>query len=177
MEPRLKSSKKWTSIPQEYLEQIQEALRQAFSEQAQKGQFIAEGQIYAQEILIRLGYLEAGRLKQANFEVSLEYDQAKDNALKVINTGIDCAASMAQQYFEDGEDVDFPRQWKKFEVNKREVYVCHSTVNSQLEKQADQLLGLDDQGELVKDDNQDEADRELAKDMLGLNEDDDKKAH
>ena len=169
MEPRLKSSKKWTELPKEYLEQIQQVFRQNFKKHIGEGQIIAEGRIYPEELLLRVGFLEKGRLKQANFEASLQYKKNKDNVVQLIYFCIDCTASMMTEYFEAKGEADFPREWKKFEVDKQEIHLKHSTVNSALEAEADQILGEATE-DLVQGDDEEDT-RQAVISMLGLDDD------
>ena len=163
MKPRLPSSKKWTAFPKEFTQQIEDVFKQNFSKQLKSAELIVEGRIYAQEILIRVGYLEAGRLRQANFEVSVEYSPTQEEAIMRINDGVDAAASMMMDYFEKEQetegDVDFPLIWKEIPFNNRKLFVQFSTVNSKLEAEADALLGASEEG-LVNEDLEDPADED-----------------
>lgn len=146
MKPRLASSKKWTTFPPEFIEQIASVFRENFSKELKNAQLIVEGRIYPQEILIRIGHVEAGRLKQANFEVSVEYSQDKNDAIARINDAVDAAASLMMEYFEnqgqEGEEMDLPLTWKEVPFNNRKLHIQFSTVNTKLEAEADALLGL-----------------------------------
>lgn len=141
MNPRLKSSKKWTSFPKEYLSQIEQAFRENFAKQLDKSKLIVEGRIYPEEVLLRVGVLEQGRLKQANIEASMDYSREKANAAEKIHHCIDAAASMLAEYFAADGDPDFPRNWTEYDFEKQKVYLQFTTVNSDLEAQADALLG------------------------------------
>lgn len=88
--PRLASSTKWTEVPEEFLAKVRQVFQAQFKTQAAVGEFIADGQIYPDEVVLRIGYVETGRLKQINFEASMEIKQTK----------IDTSA------FEDGESFD-----------------------------------------------------------------------
>lgn len=172
MTPRLESSKKWTPLPTELAGQIVSALKDNFKELAKTGEFIAEGQIFPSETLMRLGYLEGGRLIQINAEVSCQYDFEKDNITKILHLCIDCAASLLASYF-DNPEQEIPREWKPQKFEKRDVFIQFSTINTNLEQQADKLLG-DIQSELVQgDDSKEETD--AIKSMLGVDTDEDKK--
>ena len=107
MNPRLKSSKKWTAFPKEYTEQIQTVFKENFAQYLEDAELIVEGRIYTEEIMLRVGYLEKGRLAQANFEVSMNYSQEQQDAMKRIHNCIDAAASMMMEYLENDGDVDF----------------------------------------------------------------------
>lgn len=173
MEPRLKSSHKWTSLPGEILKQIREIFAQAFPEEAKVGRFLVEGRIFKEELLIRVGYNEHGRLKQDNFEVSIEYKADKDNMMKMVHLAIDVCATLMNELFEEGEDVDFPRTWSEFDVEKRKVYVLYNGINSDLEKQADEILGKSNKDLIQGEDEEElEQEKEGLKRILGLTEDD-----
>src|ERR1700677_1818331 len=101
MIPRLKSSVKWTDLPKELCAQIREVFEENFTAAAKNGRFVVSGRIYPHELCFRAGYLENGRLRQANFEVSLDFNAAKQNAFEQIQVCVDCAASMFEQYLEN----------------------------------------------------------------------------
>ena len=153
MNPRLKTSKKWTAFPAEYVTQIKQAFIESFQGKLGEDKLIIEGRIYTEEILLRVGLLEKGRLKQANFEVSMNYSTKAKDAVERIHDCIDAAASMMNEYIEtsEDEDVDFPLTWKEYEFNGRPLFVQYSTVNTDLEAQADALLG-ESANDLVQED-------------------------
>src|SRR5665213_2667718 len=121
MIPRLKTSLKWTALPAELCTQIREVFEENFGDAVKNGKIVISGQIYPNELCFRAGYLENGRLRQANFEVSMDFNAKKQNAFEQIQSCVDCAASMMQQYLEiynradeDAETTgleDFPDQW------------------------------------------------------------------
>jgi hypothetical protein len=141
MNPRLKTSKKWTAFPKEYQDQIQTVFMETFEKYLKNSKLIVEGRIYTEEVLLRVGVLEQGRLSQANFEVSMNYSTKTKDAVERIHDCIDAAASMMNDYFESAGEVEFPRTWQEFEFNKKPLFLQFSTVNSDLEAQADALLG------------------------------------
>ena len=71
-QPRLGTSTKWTEIPEDFLAKVRTVFNNQFKQEAETGEFLAEGHIYPQELVLRVGYLEAGRLKQINFEASMD---------------------------------------------------------------------------------------------------------
>ncbi|MEK6556140.1 MAG: hypothetical protein AABZ31_12920 [Bdellovibrionota bacterium] len=169
MAPRLNSSKKWTSLPPELLDQVRSVFEEAFEIQKNNGKFITEGRIYTSELLFRAGYTEKGRLKQANFEVSIDFAPEKQNALELIHLAIDCTASMMETYFAEEESfIDMPTEWKVIEIDNRRVYVQVSTTNSTLEKEADKLLGESAEDLVVGDDT--EVIETTVKKMLGIDD-------
>ena len=161
MKPRLPSSKKWTPFPKEFSEQIQGVFKENFNKELKKAELIVEGRIYPQEIILRIGYLEAGRLRQANFEISVEYSAKTNDAVDRINDAVDAAASMMMEYFEVEQDPDqehdFPLSWKEVPFNNRKLFMQFSTENTKLEAEADALLGKTDKN-LINIDENSEAD-------------------
>lgn len=146
MQPRLKSSQKWTELPSEYIHQIRKAFMEHFGDQIAAGKLIIEGRVYPHEILLRVGYLETGRITQTNFEVSMDYKP--ENAVERIHNCIDAAASMMLEYFEADGEVDFPYTWKPYPFQDQTIYLQFSTENSELEAAADRILG-DSNNDLV----------------------------
>ncbi|XGC79402.1 hypothetical protein ACES2L_08685 [Bdellovibrio bacteriovorus] len=144
MNPRLKSSKKWTSFPKEYSNQIQTVFAENFAQYMDNAELIIEGRIYQEEIVLRVGYHEKGRLAQANFEVSMNYSQEEQDAVKRIHNCIDAAASMMMEYLENDGEVDFPYTWKEVPFQGKKIYLQFTTENSSLEAEANKLLGVDE---------------------------------
>lgn len=160
--PRLGSSKTWTPLPAEFIEKVQSVFQNEFKVEAARGEFLVEGRIYPEEVLMRVGYLESGRLKQINFEASMDLprrdaqknqeqgevaDSQKKSSLDRLYLCIDALGSVMDEYFEAGEeeeDIDIPRTWAPFDFEGDEVYLQYSTVNTKLEEEADRLLGLID---------------------------------
>lgn len=150
MIPRLSSSKTWTNFPPEFLEQVQDLVAETFEENLIEGAGLhLEGRIYPEEILFRLGLRTEGSLKQDNFEISAHYNPEAQNAKKVMHHCIEAAASMMAEFFDFEGDADFPRQWTEFKFEGTPLFVQYTTVNSDLEAEADRLLGSFD-AELVQ---------------------------
>jgi hypothetical protein len=141
MKPRLSSSKKWTAFPKDYLQQIEDVFKQNFAAQLANAKLVIEGRIYPEEILLRVGFQENGRLAQPNFEVSMNYKQKKTDALQSIHDCIDAAASMMDEYFQTDGEADFPLSWKEYDFNGKTLSLQFTTENSTLEAEADKLLG------------------------------------
>lgn len=150
MNPRLKSSKKWTSFPEEYSNQILLVFKENFAQYLDQGSLIIEGRIYQEEIMLRVGYHEKGRLAQANFEVSMNYSQEDQDAVQRIHNCVDAAASMMLEYLENEGEVDFPYVWKEVPFQGKKLFMQFNTENTSLEAEANKLLGLDDDN-LLKD--------------------------
>jgi hypothetical protein len=175
MIPRIATSKKWTALPAELCGQIREVFQESFSDASKRGKFHIEGRIYPAEMMLRVGYLENGRLLQANFEVSMDFNSAKQNALEQIHFAIDCAASLLQEFFEREQDLEeFPREWQPIQFEKREIFIQITTENSELEAEANRLLGLSADALVQGSDEATEAaaDEKAVISMLGLDKED-----
>lgn len=152
MNPRLKTSKKWTTLPKDFLKQIEKVFYENFSKELKKGSLILEGRVYSNEIMLRVGINNKGRLRQDNFEVSMDYGSSQDEAIECIHMCVDVAASMMADFFETqskDEELDFPIEWQQHDFKKKKVYLRYTTENSDLEEQADRFLGKFDD-KLVK---------------------------
>lgn len=152
MNPRLSSSKKWTKLPNEYLDQIKQVFSEAFETQLKNAKVFAEGRLYPEEIMLRVGFAEKSSIKQNNFEVSMQYSRDPEDALQKISTCVDVAASMMNEFFETNGEMDLPYSWKEIEFEKHTVFFQYSSVNSDLEAQADALLGDDANEDLAQGD-------------------------
>ncbi len=141
MHPRLKTSKKWSPLPKEFLKQVESVFKQTFKAQVGTGKIVTEGRIYPEEILVSVGYHPGKGLRQSNFEVSIAYKKDKDNVIQLLNLSVDVAASLFEQFFAAENDQEFPRLWQEFDVDNRPVYVQFSGTNTELEKAANKLLG------------------------------------
>ncbi len=143
MNPRLSSSKTWTNFPPEFLEQVQDLVAETFEDHLIEGAGLhLEGRIYPEEILFRLGTKIEGQIKQANFEASAYYNPESQNAKKIMHHCIEAAASMMAEYFDFDGDVDFPRQWTEFKFEGTPVFMQYTTTNTELEAEADRILGM-----------------------------------
>lgn len=172
MEPRRSRSAKWTNLPSDYTKQVVDALRESFRDEAKSGTFVVEGRIYADEILLSMGFLEKGRLRQTNFEISVDYKAGKEDTMKLLNLAMDVGATMLEELFASPSDADFPRTWQPFEVEGKILHLQFSATNTDLEKQADELLGKDS-GRLVEGEDElgEEESLESIKRRLGVDDD------
>ena len=181
MQPRLKTSKISTDLPKDLMAQIKEIFVETFSDHLKKSQVIAEGRIYSNEVLLRVGATQGKQLKQINFSVSIDYKQGKDQVMNLVQVGVDVLATLFDDYFANEDDNDLPRQWTELNADGKKLYILYSTVNDQLENEADKLLGIQKGGSFVKEhegydeNDEDEVLLEEIKQKLGLTDDDDDK--
>lgn len=157
MQPRLKSSKKWTAFPQEYVAQIETVFQENFSDLLGTNKLVIEGRIYPAEVMLRVGIKQEGRLRQSNFEVSMDYDPKKKDAVDRIHNCIDAAASMMMDYFENEDESEFPRSWQEFPFQGHKLFLQYTTENPDLEAQADALLGEDEKALVLEEEESEDA--------------------
>ncbi len=174
MKPRLKSSKKWTPVPQDVIIQIQELFKENFHNELQNMKIIAEGKIYPEEILLRVGHIEEGRLTQYNFEVSMPYQLTKeDSALIALTTCVDAIGSLMAEYFDKGEEAEeLPYSWTESLFDGKKIWIQHSAENSNLEKEANQLLGLDEKKLLYEEESEEDVELMAEDDLEDLEDSD-----
>ncbi len=142
MNPRMKSSKKWTKFPKEYSDQILSVFQDNFGIQLEDSSIHIEGRIYQEEVMLRVGIRKNGQLRQANFEVSMNYSQDEQDAIERIHNCVDAAASMVMEYIEKEGEVDFPLTWQEYPFQSRKIYLQFTTENSDLESEANKILGI-----------------------------------
>lgn len=143
MEPRLKTSTKWTDIPKEMLQQIEDVFLEQFSGFLAGRKIRIQARLYPKEVLFCAGIYQPGQLSQNNFEISSSYDLAAKDFMGSLHLAIDASASLMLEYLEKDGEVDFPYEWKSIEFDSKEIFFRYSTTNTELEAQADALLGKD----------------------------------
>ena len=142
MIPRRATSKKWTSFPTEFLETVGATFKETFAGPLADSTLIVEGRIFPEELVLRIGLREKGRLKQTNFEVSTDYEADVPESLDRIHALVDVAGSMAQTYFDTEGEEEFPFIWKQYPYKGKPIYLQVSAENTDLEAEANAFLGL-----------------------------------
>jgi hypothetical protein len=162
MDPRKKSNqpRKSTNLPKEFLDNVRQVFTQGFKKQLKNRPLFVEGRIYTDEILLSVGFRESEKaLRQTNFEASID-SNGKD-VLKKLETCVDAISSMMSQFFEADEELDLPRKWQGFPFEKETIYLQYSGRNTELEAEANKLLGLKTGDELLIDESEDLLDDDL----------------
>ncbi len=142
MSPRRASSKKWTTFPPEFIDQVNSVFKETFVKNLADSTLIVDGRIYPEELVLRVGVREKGRLKQSNFEVSTDYEADVPESLDRIHCLVDVAASMMLEYFESEGEAEFPFVWKEYPYKGKPLYLQINAENTELEEQANAILGL-----------------------------------
>lgn len=151
MHPRKKESKKWTKLPVDFSNQIRDVFEQSFKGHLTNRKLQVEGRIYPTEILLRVGFNQSGELRYHNFEVSLEHSKEKQDTLPQIHLGVDAIASLMAEYFEDEENHEMPLVWQEYPFEKQKIWLQYTSVNQDIEAEANRLLGLTDDQELLNE--------------------------
>lgn len=149
MNPRKKESKKWSTLPPELSKQIKTVFEENFKSQLQGKTLKVEGRIYPTEVLMRIGINTAGELRYQNFEVSIDHSPEKQNTIQMITIAVDAIASLIFDYFDKEEIHEMPYVWQEYPFEKHTLWLQFSSVNSDLESQANKLLGLKDENTLL----------------------------
>ena len=149
MNPRKKESKKWSQIPPELAKQIKTVFEENFKTQLTGKTLKVEGRIYPTEILMRIGINVKGELRFQNFEVSVDHSSEKQNTVSQINIAVDAIASLMLEYFDNGEDHEMPYTWQEYPFEKQVIWLQFSSENSDLEAEANKLLGLTDEDSIL----------------------------
>ena len=155
MNPRKKESKKWSQIPPELAKQIKTVFEENFKTQLTGKSLKVEGRIYPTEILMRIGINVKGELRFQNFEVSVDHSSEKQNTVSQIHIAVDAIASLMLEYFDNGEDHEMPYTWQEYPFEKQTIWLQYSSENSDLEAEADKLLGLTDEDSMLNETEED----------------------
>ena len=142
MSPRRASSKKWTHFPQDYIDQVTAVFKETFATSLGSSTLIVNGRIYPEELVLRVGVREVGRLKQSNFEVSTDYEADVPESLDRIHSLVDVAASMMLEFFESEGEAEFPFVWQEYPFKGQPMYLQTNSENTDLEAEANAFLGL-----------------------------------
>ncbi len=158
MNPRLKTSKKWTNFPKEYQTQIESVFSDNFKSELKNSSLTIDGRIYPNEVLLCVAFGEKKGLSRNNFIVSQNYDLKSPDVVEKIHTAIDAIASLMTDFFSNEQDSsDLPRSWQEFDFNKKPLFFMYTTENPDLEREADALLG-ESASSLVHDEDFEEED-------------------
>lgn len=152
MNPRKKESKKWSNLPPELAAQIKKVFDETFKAHLVGKTLKVEGRIYPTEVLMRVGINNRGELRYNNFEVSLDHSPEKQNTVQQIHVAVDAIASLMADYFENEEDHEMPLAWVEYPFNDQRIFLQYSSVNPDLEAEANKLLGLDEEALINEDD-------------------------
>lgn len=140
---RLKTSKAWTEIPQDFKIQVLDLFKSHFKPQASVGHFELSGRIYKNEVILRFSYLVKGTLKPVQFDLSSDLSpDHQSKALDLFEKLVDCAASLFQSTFDD-ESFGVPSIWTEIDFENLKIYAKSESINQKLEDEANKLLGAD----------------------------------
>ncbi|MCC6138664.1 MAG: hypothetical protein IT287_08520 [Bdellovibrionaceae bacterium] len=184
MDPRLKTSTKWTPFPLELSAQIADVMTESFADYDLGGKFVVEGAIFPQELLLRIGLQQSGKLRQDNFEASLEYvpevaaledteaeAPTPSKTIELIHVMVDFLGQVWESFLEDEPELEeMPLGWLEHRFEKQVISLRYTSVNTDLEKQADELLKMYEK-KLVHESEAEEGDDVAAENLEASDED------
>ncbi len=139
--PRLKTSKAWTDLPDDFKLQVTNLLSEHFKNEAKVGTFAILGRIYKNEIILRCLYTPKNSIRPVQFDLSTNYEATGQNtALKTFETLVDCSASLFQSSFDD-ETFGVPALWTEIDFDGTMIFAKSEAINQTLEDEANKLLG------------------------------------
>jgi hypothetical protein len=143
IKPRLKTSKAWTDVPEDFKLQVSELFKSHFKEPAKHGKFGVLGRIFKNEVILSFSYLPKNSIRPIQFDISTDYStNSESKALVVFEKLVDCAASLFQSSFDD-ETFGVPAIWTEIDFDGTMIYAKSEAINHELEQEANKLLGND----------------------------------
>jgi len=143
IEPRKKTSslKKRVQLPGDARALICSTFEDAFEGDLDGFKIDSNGWVYSEELVLTVGIRKNNEIRQKNFVASLDYNKQSEQAMNIIHTAVDAVASMLDQYLDAGGDIEMPLTWQDFDFEGTTVHLMVNGTNSDLEAQADELLG------------------------------------
>jgi hypothetical protein len=92
-----------------------------------------------------------GEIRYNNFEVSVDHSSEKQNTISQIHLAVDAIASLMMDYFADEESHEMPYAWQEYPFQSEKIWLQYSSENSDLEAQANKLLGVEDENSLLNE--------------------------
>ena len=120
-----------------------------------QAELFVDGWIYPEEVILQVGFLPEGKIAQSNFEASIDYSSKQIDAFDKIHHCLDGIGALIEE-FRQNPNSEFPREWKKVVLNRQDIFVRYTTHNTNLEAEADRLLGIDQPGLYNSEEEEDE---------------------
>lgn len=155
IEPKNQHNSAFTKLPEELLETISEVFSEHFEEQAKIGKFMTFGQVHQSELVLRVGYLENATIKQVNFDTSNEASGSEAQIIASLEEMVGATKELFLDYFKNKNFENFSYHWNPLTDSQKsgQVYYKIDMTNTELESQADALLGdgfdADDESSLI----------------------------
>lgn len=141
IKPRLKASKAWTDLPEDFKKQVKELFATHFKKEAKTGHFDVLGRIYKNEIILRCVYVSKTSIRPVQFDLSTDYSANQESkALTTFEKLVDCAASLFQSSFEE-DDFGIPALWTEIDFDGIILFAKSDGIHHELEEEANKLLG------------------------------------
>ncbi len=150
-----------SALPSDYLRMVEEVFVTNFSEQVSKlalnpaPAFVAGGEVYADEIVVRVALVQEGRLAGTTVHASSDFDpQASSPKIEdLLSLCVDALGEVFGGLFETpdvlltasmAEIAGLPLEWTQIDVSKRKIFVRVDKTNPVLDSAADEWLAKHD---------------------------------
>ncbi len=134
---------KFENLPEDFVKLVEKSVAENYTDLLQKQTVHADGRIYPNEVILRVGFRNQDGIRQWNFLASTDHDPKEKNALDQLYLCLDALQSMFEEALQSEFEIDFPMDWKEFSWESGSIFLKHDTVNTKLEAEADALLGED----------------------------------
>jgi hypothetical protein len=150
-----------SALPTDYLKMVEEVFTTNFSEQVSTlalepaPTFVSGGEVYADEIVVRVALVQEGRLAGTTAHASSDFDP-KASSPKIedlLSLCVDALGEVFGGLFETpsallsgsmGEVEGLPLEWTQVDVSKRKIFVRVDKSNPVLDDAADAWLAKHD---------------------------------
>lgn len=153
MQPRQETSTRWTAFPPELKSQIQDVFREHFVQRLAQHELVIEGRIFPEELCLRVGFLQTKTQLQSNFEGSVDIATGGADAVAKIHLLVDFLATTIEAHTLEEASEQLPLTWAEHQFENQTVYLQYNRENSDLTRQANELLGIapDEEAMVIED--------------------------
>ncbi len=166
-ERRKPTASSFSPLPADYTKMVNEVFSANFGERvknlegASEPRFVASGEIYSDEVVVRISLVETGKLSATTIHTSCDFDPKASSPTveDLLAACVDAAGDLFTALFERGPDEEgnpallspalaalgsAPLQWTETEVAKRRIYLKVDKSNPVLDEAADDWLSKND---------------------------------
>lgn len=157
--------KKYSRLPEDFTQLLKKSVEEnieVLGKMSPSPSLNIRGRVYPNEVILELELSETDRILRHNFRGSMDYNSEEQDTLDRLDDLANALASMMEQFLEfeiNKEDelelMDLPLDYKEFPYDGRKVYLMYHTENTDLDAQADALLGAEftEEGQKELEDN------------------------
>ena len=137
---------KGISLPKNWCEEVENALNHVYEDQKAKfnKSFFVCGETFPDELLIGVSFLNEKNDSEQSLTVILSADIKKDeNQEDFLKIVLDSFGILFDEIFSVNDWSDYHLDWRKVEINKKELHFQISRENLKLSLMADKILNDD----------------------------------